>query len=308
MRDGDGQGRRDFLRCMAWAGTALVWTVEGGVLRASALAEEAPAPRGEGFRFVQISDTHLGFHGAANSDATETFGRAIERIRAVAPAPALLLHTGDVSHAQKPGAFDLAAERLKEVRAGAIYFTPGEHDVFVDGGKEFRERLGAGTLGQGWRSFDLGGIHFAGLVNVLSYKGEGLGVLGAEQLAWLRADLAPLPASTPVVVYAHVPLWAVYPKWGWTTADGAQAISLLRRFGSVTVLNGHIHQVLQKVEGHVAFHTAASTAFLQPAPGAAPAPGPVTVPAERLGQVLGVRTVTFASRPGPLAVVQHPLD
>ncbi len=308
MRDGDGQGRRDFLRCMAWAGTALIWTVEGGVLRSSALADEAPAPPGEGFRFVQISDTHLGFHGAANPDATETFGRAVERIGAVAPAPALLLHTGDVSHAQKAGAFDLAAERLKEVRAGAVYFTPGEHDVFVDGGKEFRERFGAGTLGQGWRSFDLGGVHFAGLVNVLSYKGEGLGVLGAEQLAWLRSDLAPLPASTPVVVYAHVPLWAVYPKWGWTTADGAQAISLLRRFGSVTVLNGHIHQVLQKVEGHVAFHTAASTAFLQPAPGAAPAPGPVTVPAERLGQVLGVRTVTFASRPGPLAVVQHPLD
>lgn len=307
MRDGDGQGRRDFLRCMAWAGTALVWTVEGGVLRARALADEGTAPRGEGFRFVQISDTHLGFHGAANPDATETFGLAIARIRAVAPAPALLLHTGDVSHAQKAGAFDLAAERLKEIGAGATYFTPGEHDVFVDGGKEFRERLGAGTLGQGWRSFDLGGIHFAGLVNVLSYKGEGLGVLGAEQLAWLRADLSPLPASTPVVVYAHVPLWAVYPRWGWTTADGEQAISLLRRFGSVTVLNGHIHQVLQKVEGHVVFHTAASTAYPQPAPGAAPAPGPMTVPAARLGQVLGVRTVTLAPRAGPLAVVQHPL-
>jgi hypothetical protein len=307
MRGGGEVGRRDFLRCMAWAGTALVWTVEGGVLRARALADEGRGPRAGGLQFVQISDTHLGFHGAANPDAMASFGRAIARIRTVAPSPALLLHTGDVSHAQKPGAFDLAAERLKEVGAGATYFTPGEHDVFVDGGKEFRERLGAGALGQGWRSFDLGGVHFAGLVNVLSYKGEGLGVLGAEQLAWLRADLAPLPASTPVVVYAHVPLWAVYPRWGWTTADGEQAIALLRRFGSVTVLNGHIHQVLQKVEGHVAFHTAASTAFPQPAPGAAPAPGPMTVPAERLGQVLGVRTVTWVPRAGALAVVQHPL-
>lgn len=309
MSDGEGRGRRDFLRCMAWAGTALVWTVEGGVLRSRALADEGAAPgaAGEAFRFVQISDTHLGFKGAANPDALETFGRAIARIQAVAPAPALLLHTGDVSHSQKAGAFDLAAERLKEVRAGATFFTPGEHDVFVDGGKEFLERFGQGSIGQGWRSFDLGGVHFAGLVNVLAYKGEGLGVLGTEQLAWLRADLERLPASTPVVVYAHVPLWSVYPQWGWTTADGAQALALLRRFGSVTVLNGHIHQILQKVEGHVTFHTAASTAFPQPSPGSAPAPGPLKVPADRLGKVLGVRTVTFLPRDGSLAVVEHPL-
>lgn len=309
MSGREGQGRRDFLRCMAWAGTALVWTVEGGVLRSRALADEGPprAPAGEGLRFVQISDTHLGFHGAANPDAMASFGRALALIREVAPSPALLLHTGDVSHGQKAGAFDLAAERLKEVRAGATFFTPGENDVFLDGGKEFQERFGRGSVGQGWRSFDLGGVHFAGLVNVLSYKGEGLGVLGAEQLAWLRADLEPLQASTPVVIYAHVPLWSVYPEWGWTTADGEQALGLLRRFGSVTVLNGHIHQVLQKVEGHVTFHTAASTAFPQPAPGSAPAPGPMKVPADQLGKLLGVRTVTYLPRAGPLAVVEHPL-
>jgi 3',5'-cyclic AMP phosphodiesterase CpdA len=293
---------------MAWAGTGLVWTLEGGVLRSRALADEGAGAGAAGtFRFVQISDTHYGFKGDANPEAAASFDAAIARIQAVAPSPALLLHTGDVSHAQKAGAFDAVAERLKELRAGATYFTPGEHDVFVDGGKEFLQRFGAGSRGSGWRSFELGGVHFAGLVNVLAYKGEGLGMLGADQLAWLRSDLEGLPSSTPVVIYAHVPLWSVYPKWGWTTGDGEQALALLRRFGSVTVLNGHIHQVLQKVEGNVTFHTAASTAFPQPAPGAAPAPGPMKVPGERLGKLLGVRSVTYVPRAGPLAVVEHPL-
>jgi Icc protein len=308
MDGSQGQGRRGFMKCLAWAGSGLVWALEGGVLRSRALADEDAARLAPGaFRFVQISDTHVGFHGEANPDALASFGQAIDRIREVAPSPALLLHTGDVSHAQKAGAFDLVAERLKEVRAGATFFTPGEHDVFVDGGKAFLERFGAGSSGQGWRSFDLAGVHFTGLVNVLAYKGEGLGVLGADQLAWLRADLARVSDSTPVVVYAHVPLWSVYPPWGWTTSDAAEALALVRRFGSVTVLNGHIHQILQKVEGHVSFHTAASTAFPQPAPGSAPAPGPMKVPAERLGHLLGVRTVTYVPRAGPLAVVERPL-
>jgi 3',5'-cyclic AMP phosphodiesterase CpdA len=308
MSNGSGIGRRGFLRCMAWAGTGLVWTVDGGILRSRTLADEGAAKREAGaFRFVQISDTHMGFKGDANPEADASFARAIARIQAVAPSPPLLLHTGDVSHSQKAGAFDTVAARLQEVRAGATYFIPGEHDVFVDGGKEFLARFGAGTRGNGWRSFDLGGVHFAGLVNVLAYKGEGIGMLGADQLAWLRSDLESLSASTPVVLYAHVPLWSVYPKWGWATADGEQALSLVRRFGSVTVLNGHIHQILQKVEGNVAFHTAASTAFPQPAPGAAPAPGPMKVPAERLGGLLGVRSVTYVPRAGPLAVVDHPL-
>jgi 3',5'-cyclic AMP phosphodiesterase CpdA len=293
---------------MAWAGTGLVWTLEGGMLRSRSLADEGLAPSApSAFRFVQISDTHIGFKGEANPEAMASFGKAIDRIREMAPAPALLLHTGDLSHSQKPGAFDLVAERLKEVRARGTFFTPGEHDVFLDGGKEFFDRFGKGTSGSGWSSFDVAGVHFAGLVNVLAYKGEGLGMLGAEQLAWLRADLEGVADSTPVVVYAHVPLWSVYPEWGWTTADGEQALALLRRFGSVTVLNGHIHQILQKVEGRVAFHTAASTAFPQPSPGTAPSPGPMKVPADRLGSVLGVRTVTYVPRAGPLAVVDHPL-
>ncbi len=302
-------GRRGFLKCMAWAGTGLLWTLEGGLLRSRALADAGPAARASGgFRFVQISDSHVGFKADANPDALATLDRAVELVRAVAPAPSLLIHTGDLSHAQKEGAFATVEEHLQPLGAQQVVYTPGEHDVFADGGAEFLGRFGRGTVGRrGWRSFDAGGIHFVGLVNVLSYKKDKLGSLGDEQLVWLAEDLRPVAASTPVVVYAHVPLWTLYPKWGWATGDGERALATLRRFGSVTVLNGHIHQVMQKVEGHVAFHTAASTAFPQPAPGNGPGPGPVKVPAERLGRVLGVRTATYVPGSGSLALVDRPL-
>ncbi|HZY05127.1 MAG TPA: metallophosphoesterase [Anaeromyxobacteraceae bacterium] len=304
--EGPAPGRRGFLKCMAWAGTGLLWTLEGGVLRSRALADQGPA--GGAFRFVQVSDTHVGFKADANPDALATLDRAVELVRAAAPSAPLLIHTGDLSHAQKEGAFATVEEHLRPAGAQEVVYTPGEHDVFADGGAEFLHRFGRETVGgRGWRSFDAGGIHFVGLVNVLDYKKDKLGSLGDDQLAWLASDLGGVAASTPVVVYAHVPLWALYPGWGWATGDGERALALLRRFGSVTVLNGHIHQVMQKVEGRVAFHTAASTAFPQPAPGQGPGPGPVKVPAERLGRVLGVRTVSYLPGSGPLAVVDHPL-
>lgn len=300
--------RRRFLECMTWAGTGVAWTMAGGVATSSVLL---PGPRRAAaatgaFSFVQISDTHVGYKGAANPDALVTLQQSIARINALDPSPAFVIHTGDLTHAQKAGAFDLVAETLKSIRTGEIFYVPGEHDVFVDGGAEYLARYGKGTVGKGWRSFDYQGVHFAGLVNVLTYKGEGMGALGAEQLEWLKRDLAELSASTPVIVYTHVPLWSVYPQWGWVTEDGEQALALLRRFGSVTVLNGHIHQVLQKVEGTIAFHTARSTAFPQPAPGAAPAPGPLKV--DRVGRMLGVREVRYVETPGPLAVVDTPLE
>jgi len=211
------------------------------------------------------------------------------------------------THAQKPGAFDTISGLLQEAKAGGLFTVPGEHDVFSDGGKEYIERFGRGAVGSGWRSFDHGGAHFVGLVNVLEFKSGKIGTLGAEQLEWLEQDVGGLSASTPVVVFAHIPLWAVYPDWGWVTTDGQQALGVLKRFGSVTVLNGHIHQVMQKVEGNVTLHTAMSTAYPQPAPGTAPGPGPLTVPADELRRHLGVREVTWNGRPGPLAVVEAPL-
>ena len=211
------------------------------------------------------------------------------------------------THAQKPGAFDTISGLLQEAKAGGLFTVPGEHDVFSDGGKEYIERFGRGTVGSGWRSFDHGGAHFVGLVNVLEFKSGKIGTLGAEQLEWLEQDVGGLSASTPVVVFAHIPLWAVYPDWGWVTTDGQQALGVLKRFGSVTVLNGHIHQVMQKVEGSVTFHTARSTAFPQPAPGAAPSPGPMKVADDKLRSMLGIANVTFKQNEQRLAIIDMPL-
>ena len=301
--------RRGFLQCAAWTGAAVMWTAAGGVLSSRLVtpAVAADAPAG-GFSFVQLSDTHVGFKGQANADAAATLQQAVERVNALPAPPAFVLVTGDLTHGQKAGAFDTVAEILKGVKAERTFYIPGEHDVFLDGGKEYLERYGKGTVGgRGWQSFDYKGTHFIGLVNVLKYKGEGMGALGDEQLAWLAQDVGALSSSTPIVVFAHVPLWAVYPQWGWTTEDAERALAQLRRFGSVTVLNGHIHQVLQKVEGAIAFHTARSTAFPQPAPGSAPAPGPMKIPETEARRMIGVTDVRYVPGTHPLAIVDSTL-
>jgi Icc protein len=303
----DGIDRRGLLKCMAWVGTGVLWTLKGGVLTSRTLAQEAtPADAGD-FTFAQISDSHIGFAKAPNTDVTATLREAIAKLNALPTPPAFVLHTGDLSHLSKPEEFDIVAESLKDVNAERVFYVPGEHDVAADNGKLYLERYGQETVGNGWRSFDYRGVHFVGLVNVLDLKAGGLGTLGQEQLDWLQKDLAGLSASTPIVVYAHIPLWAVYPKWGWGTDDSERALALLKRFGSVTVLNGHIHQVLQKVEGNITFHTAFSTAFPQPAPGAAPSPGPLQVPANRLRSTLGVHSVDYRVGQGALAIVDMPL-
>jgi hypothetical protein len=300
----DGIERRGFLRCMGWAGTAVVWTVAAGVPRSRLVGRALAAETG--LTFAQISDSHIGFDKAANPDVTGTLQEAIRRIGAAPEKPAFMLHTGDVTHLSRPAQFDTAAQVIGTAGL-TTHFVPGEHDILEDDGRSFLERYGAGTEGAGWHSFDVSGVHFVGLVNVVDLTGGGMGLLGREQLAWLERDLAPLSASTPIVVFAHIPLWIVYAEWGWGTADGAAALSHLRRFGSVTVLNGHIHQVMQKVEGHVAFHTAASTAFPQPAPGTAPSPGPRTVPPGELRGLLGTSRVSLVRGDAPLAVVDAPL-
>ena len=300
-------GRRQALECMLWAGTGLVWTVAGGIPRSAIIGSAAAAGMQDGFRFVQISDSHIGFAAAPNPDPGATLREAIQRIRVAEQQPALLLHTGDVTHLSKPAEFDLAAQML----AGTgieTHYVPGEHDVLDDDGRGFYDRFAPRARPGGWLSFDQGGVHFLGLNNVVNLEAGGLGQLGAEQLRFIEQDLRGLSASTPVVVFAHIPLWTVYAPWGWGTADAEQALRHLARFGSVTVLNGHIHQVMQKVEGKVAFHTAMSTAFPQPAPGAAPNPGPIRdLPAGRLRSVLGVTTVTRVAGQAPLAILDSPL-
>jgi hypothetical protein len=310
-RSTDGIDRRGFLKCMAWAGTGVVWTLNSGILTSRALGQTggAPAvPAAAGtLNFVQISDSHIGFSKPANPDVGATFREAIARINALPVAPEFLLHTGDLSHLAEEDEFDGLQQMLQDCRTRQVFYVPGEHDILNDDGAAYRARFGAGTLGAGWHSFDQKGVHFVGLVNVAGVTEGGLGVMGAEQLAWLARDLAPLAADTPVVVFAHVPLWMVYPKWGWGTDDGAQALALLKRFGSVTVLNGHIHQVVQKIEGNLTFHTACSTAFPQPAPGTAPKPGPMLVAAPRLRSLLGLTSVSYVESHPTLAIVDSTL-
>ena len=301
----DGIDRRGFLECMAWAGTGVLWTAAGGVMSSRVFGQEGDGGAGE-LHFAQISDTHIGFNKPANPNVTATLEAAVARINALPRQPEFILHTGDLSHSARAAEFDTLDQVLKSARTGEVFYVPGEHDTLADDGKQFLARYGKTARGRGWLSFDHKDVHFVGLSNVQVL--EGLGQLGPDQLAWLKTDLEPQPASRPIVVFAHIPLWSVYPEWGWGTADSEQALALLRRFGSVTVLNGHIHQVMRKVEGKVTFHTAMSTAFPQPAPGTAAGPGPMKVPDDRLRTVLGVTDITSRMNRHSLAVADEPLE
>lgn len=304
----DGIDRRGFLKCMAWAGTGALCVMQGGVLKSYSLSLVDGAQATGELSFVQISDSHMGFNRPANPDVSATLKAAVAKINALEQPPAFMLHTGDITHLSKPEEFDTASEILKSASANDIFFVPGEHDVLNDDGKSYLERYGKNTKGAGWYSFDQKGVHFIGLVNVLNLKAGGLGALGPEQLEWLEDDVKHLKHSTPIVVFAHIPLWSVYPQWGWGTDDSAQALGYLKTFGSVTVLNGHIHQTMQKVEGNVTFHTAMSTAFPQPAPGQAESPGPMKVPAEQLRKVLGITDVNYVQGKHTLAVTDSALE
>jgi len=302
-----GLSRRGALTCMVWAGTGLLWTLSGGVPKSVGLLGDAFAAVPAGFTFLQISDSHVGFNKPANPDALGTLREAIGKVKAVLSPPAFMIHTGDITHLSKPDEFDNADQIISEAKLD-VHYVPGEHDFIDEGlGKAYLDRYGKGTKGQGWYSFDDHGVHFIGLVNVVDLKAGGLGRLGGDQLAWLADDLKDKSASTPIVVFAHIPLWTVYADWGWGTDDGLQALNLLKRFGSVTVLNGHIHQIVQKVEGNMTFHTARSTCFPQPAPGTAPSPGPMTVPAEQLRSVLGITSVDVRTGDKPLAITDTTL-
>jgi len=307
----DKLDRRGFLHCAGWTGAGALFLMNGGVAASVGLdaALAAPARRGRTrpFTFLQISDSHVGFDKAANPDARGTFVETVAKIRALPAKPDFILHTGDITHLSKEAEFADADAILGEAGIPVLH-VPGEHDALDEGGgKAYLARYGKGTRGAGWYSFDHGGAHFIALNNVFNLRPGGLAHLGDEQIAWLKRDVAGLSSSTPIVVFAHIPLWTAYADWGWGTDDSLQALALLRRFGSVTVLNGHVHQVLQKVEGNIAFHSARSTAYPQPAPGSAPSPGPLKVPSGQLRSVLGIRTATLVPGRAPIALVDTPL-
>jgi 3',5'-cyclic AMP phosphodiesterase CpdA len=306
----DGPSRRKVLECMTWVGTGVLWTLSGGVPRSLGLVGEAAGAEATkeaaGLAFLQISDSHVGFDKPANPNALGTLEEAIIKVNALPAKPAFMIHTGDISHLSKASQFDDADRIIAQSRLD-VHYVPGEHDFLDEERKLYLDRYGRGTKGLGWYSFDAGGVHFVGLNNIVDLHAGGLGNLGAEQLAWLEADLGARSASTPVVVFAHIPLWTVYPEWGWGTDDGGRALELFKRFGSVTVLNGHIHQVMQKVEGNVTFHTARSTAFPQPAPGTAPSPGPLKVEDAKLRSLLGIASINFKQNEQRLAIIDTPL-
>src|SRR6201981_3284669 len=306
----DGSTRRQVLECMTWAGTGILWTISGGVpssLSPLGTAEAATAAA-QSFTFAQISDSHIGFHvKPVNPDALVTLKEAIARVGALPAKPAFMIHTGGLTHLSKPDQFDDAAQVIGSAGLD-VHYVPGEHDLLDETpGKSYLERYGKNAKGAGWYSFDQNGVHFIALVHVVNLQAGAMGMLGAEQLAWLADDVKGLSASTPIVVFAHIPLWTIYKDWGWGTEDAEQALSLLKRFGSLTVLNGHIHQIIQKVEGNVAFHTAMSTGFPPPAPAAAPAPTPLAVPAEKLRSVLGIGSVPYVQGKEVLATTDQPL-
>jgi hypothetical protein len=293
--------RRNALKCMAFGGAGTLFALSGGVFTPFNLAlaagnKEAISKLGRPL-FVQISDTHIGFNKDANADVNGTLTQTIDIVNGMAEQPALIIHTGDITHLSKAAEFDTAQQLFSRLRTTEMHTVPGEHDTTDATVTEYFNRFGKASGNKGYYSFDHAGVHFIGLINVLQFKPGGLGTLGAEQLAWVAADLKGRSASTPIVVFAHMPLWTVYEPWGWGTGDADQLMAQLRPFGSVTVLNGHIHQIVQKVEGNVTFHTARSTAYPQPAAGEGAGPGPLKVPAEQLSKMLGITSVSVVKHP-----------
>jgi 3',5'-cyclic AMP phosphodiesterase CpdA len=302
------KSRRNALKCMAYAGAGTLFALSGGVFTPMSLAtarayDETKEGKALGKPlFVQISDTHIGFNKEANPDVAGTLNQTIDLVNAMPDAPALIIHTGDITHLSKPAEFDLAAQLLSRLRTSEIHTVPGEHDTADATVTEYFSRFGKASNNRGYYSFDHAGVHFVGLINVLQFKPGGLGTLGDEQLAWVAADLKHRSSSTPIVVFAHMPLWTVYEPWGWGTGDAEQLLSQLRRFGSVTVLNGHIHQIVQKVEGNMTFHTARSTSYPQPIAGVGSGPAPLKVPADQLAAMLGVTSVSVMKHPSSLVL------
>ncbi len=298
--------RRNALKCMAFGGAGTLFALSGGILTPTDLATAADHKPGAAELgkplFVQISDTHIGFNKDANPDVNGTLTQTIDFVNALPEQPGLVIHTGDITHLSKPAEFDLAQQMLGRLRATELHSVPGEHDTTDPTVTEYFNRFGKASDGRGYYSFDHSGVHFIGLINVLQFKPGGLGTLGADQLAWVIADLKGRSSSTPLVVFAHMPLWTVYEPWGWGTGDAPALVQPLRRFASVTVLNGHIHQIVQKVEGNVTFHTARSTAYPQPAAGVGAGPGPLKVPADELIKMLGVTSVSFVKQNKPLVL------
>jgi 3',5'-cyclic AMP phosphodiesterase CpdA len=307
-RDPQGMSRRQLIRHSAWFGSAVVLTVVGGevishIAGSTPTSSQATRPA---LRFAQISDSHIGFSGGANPNVAGTFGEAINQVNSLGYTPDFVIHTGDLTHLASPAQFDQVKQMLTGLNTPHVFTVPGEHDTGDDAGQKYRQFFGAGSRGDGWYSFDVAGVHVIALVNTVHLP--KLGQLGTEQLDWIEKDVAGLSSDTPIIVFSHIPLFAMYPDWGWGTEDATQALSYLKRFSSVTCLNGHVHQLFSKTEGNVTFYSATTTAYPLPHPGDGPAPKPITLPAGQLHDALGVREVTYTKGQQALALKDQKLQ
>jgi 3',5'-cyclic AMP phosphodiesterase CpdA len=306
-QDPHTMNRRQLIRHTAWFGAAVGLAVAGGEV-ISHVAGSASAEHAQSrptLRFAQVSDSHIGFTGGANPDVTKTFDHAIDQINNLGYTPDFVIHTGDLTHLSSPDQFDQVKQMLSGLRTPHVFTVPGEHDSVDDAGQKYRSAFGAGTRGDGWYSFDIAGVHVIALVNTLNLK--KLGHLGIDQLEFVKKDVAGLSSDTPIIVFSHIPLFAMYPDWGWGTDDATQALSQLSRFSSVTCLNGHVHQLFSKTEGNVTFYSGTTTAYPLPHPGDGPAPKPVTLPAGKLGDALGIREVSYTKGQTALALKEQRL-
>ena len=303
-----GMTRRQLIRHTAWFGAAVGFAVAGGEV-ISHVAGQAGAQHVAAkptLRFAQISDSHLGFTGAPNPDVTATFGHAIDLVNNLGYTPDFVIHTGDLTHLSSPEQFDQAKQMMTGLKTPHVFTVPGEHDSIDDAGQKYRNAFGAGSVGDGWYSQDIAGVHLIALVNTLNLR--KLGHLGADQLEFVKKDVARLSSDTPIIVFSHIPLFAMYPQWGWGTDDATQALSYLRRFSSVTCLNGHVHQLFSKTEDNVTFYSGTTTAYPLPRPGDGPAPKPVTLPAGKLRDALGIREVSYTRGAAALALKETTLQ
>ena len=300
--------RRQLIRHTAWFGAAVGFAVAGGEVIshvAGAAAAEHTHAR-PALRFAQVSDSHIGFTGAPNPDVAGTFSHAIDQVNNLGYTPDFVIHTGDLTHLSSPEQFDQVKQMMGAIKTPHVFTVPGEHDSVDDAGQKYRKAFGAGSVGDGWYSFDTAGVHVIALVNTLNLR--KLGHLGVEQLEFVEKDVARLSSDTPIVVFSHIPLFAMYPNWGWGTDDATQALSYLRRFSSVTCLNGHVHQLFSKTEGNVTFYSGTTTAYPLPHPGDGPAPKPVTLPAGKLRDALGIREVSYTKGETALALKESTLQ